>query len=317
MGRRIVVMSATILFVLLAVLFTNIFPNMASATIPNNLWENNAEAPLAPMDPDVWVEVENDDYDLNVEPGSAEPASIKAWVHCDVPPNLAPGEKVVVIVDILGIYAVKDAFIFEFDRTTDVAEMNLQVPPLTGISSEQEYLIRFVPRWSMDVPQRTGGGTSDETLIHPIPYGSVHVKEMDVVRFDVGETVYIEIIVENNGNSEARVSMDIEDEEGMEFIYPDLLFLIPERSFGIYTLGVKQPSGGGKNGDIHVRAKSSVRGLLDSYEMDIEYETRGKVVVFLTNPYISISFLLLIAVFIASVVLLIRRRQKKRELRLS
>jgi len=315
MGRRKVNVSASILLVLFAVLFIDIFPYMASATSSNNIMENEADAPPPPLDPDVWVEVEHEEYDINVEPEVTEWLLVKAWVHCDVPPDLPPGDFVTVKVDITGTYNYPNIFSFDFDRKIDMAQMNFYFTPPSGLSVERNIQIIYQPKWSMVRPARNGVGTSNETILHPLPYGSVFVEYVIPLKFNVGKMVYLGMIVENNGNCEAKISIQIGQEEGLEFLYPDLILIIPEDSSDVYPLGIKQPSGRGKEGKIHVRAVSSVPGRSDTYEFDIEYETRGKVEVFLTNPLVSISFLVLIAVFITSVVLFVRRRQRKRELR--
>lgn len=316
MGRRRAFVSISLILLFLFIIIMDLIPTDASGIA----------APLAPLDPDVWVEVDHEESNINVEPEVSEGFMVTAWVHCDVPPDLPPGEFVTVKVDVIKTFVkvdimqtdvFPDLFIFDFDRKTDVAQMNFPFTELSGVSVEWEIKVIFQPKWSIKRPARNGVGSSNETIFHILPYGSVSVKYVDRLKFDVGKMEYVEMIVENNGNCEAKISIQIEQEEGLEFLHPDLLFIIPERSFDVYQLGIKQPSGGGKEGKIHVRAVSSVPGRSSTYEFDIEYETKGKLEVFLTNPLVSIASLVLMAVFISSVVLLVRRRQRKRELLLN
>ncbi|MBN1540202.1 MAG: hypothetical protein JW939_08675 [Candidatus Thermoplasmatota archaeon] len=272
-------------------------------------------APIYPLDPDVWVEVEHDEYDVNVEPETSEMLHVHGWVHCKTPPAFPPGETVIVHVDIGGTTILNDVFQYVFDRSTDVAEMNLEIVPILGASVELEILMRFIPNWYIDSIKRSGSGTEDQAVVHPLPYGAVHIRDPEKVTFSVGENKKIEVIVENNGNCEARVSMLIENEEGFRFAYPGLAFIIPERSFGIYPFYMEQTSGGGKEGKLHIKATSSVPGVLSSDEVDIEYETTGSIGNFFTGPIFLVSFLILAAIITAALVIILRRRQKKEVLR--
>ncbi|MGA1866883.1 MAG: hypothetical protein ACMUFK_05385 [Thermoplasmatota archaeon] len=276
---------------------------------------NASEAPLYPMDPEVWVEVENDEYDMDVEPGTSGMLHIRGWVHCEVAAAYPPGETVQVTVDIGGTNYYTNVFQYDFDKTTDVAEMNLDIAPILGASVEHEILMRFIPNWVILPTGRTGGGTEDQTVVHPLPYGSVHIRDPEKAIFGVGEKKRIDIIVENNGNSEAVIQMNIESVEGFEFTYPSLLFIIPERSFGVYPFFITQTSGSGKEGKLHIKATSSVPGVMASDEVDLEYETEGSIGQIITNPVFIVSLLVFIVVMIAATALLVRRRKRKKDLR--
>ncbi|MGA1872774.1 MAG: hypothetical protein ACMUHY_03805 [Thermoplasmatota archaeon] len=315
MGRKAAAHRILMFLLVIAVLIISIDDITAGPAEKDPVYRQPL-APKAPMDPEVWVEVEYEEYEMIVEPGAARATPIRAWVYCETPPGFPPGEKVTVLVDVLGPWRVITQFIFVFDKTSDVAEMYLEVQPRIGASTEHVWEIHFVPRWSINTPQRSGGGTPDTAIIRPLPYGSVRIMDMDPVRFNVGEGQKVEIVVENNGNCEARITIGVEDDAGFDIAFPEMIFIVQERSFGTYEIWIKQTSGGGKEGKLLISATSSIPGMMSRDEVELHYETRGRVEVFFTNPLVNVFLLLLMAVFIASVVMFVRWRQKRNESRL-
>jgi hypothetical protein len=274
------------------------------------------EAPMAPMDPEVWVEVEHEEYNLVVEPGKAQTTNVRGWVHCVVSPATPPGTDVAVSLTILGGLYLSEYFYFRFDRTKEVEEFLIILPEAAGASVDNSYSIRFYPEWSMSSPERHGAGESTETHVSYLPYGRVHVREMEEVRFDVGEWEEVEVIAENNGNCDAMLTISADGGSGIEVEFTSNAIHVTEGTVAIFLARIKQGSGGGKDGSIRITVTSSIEGEQSTGETYLEYRTTGRVANFLSSTLFIVFLLIGTVTFITAFILVLRRfrgiKRKKR-----
>jgi hypothetical protein len=265
------------------------------------------DTPMAPIDPEVWVEVEHEEYNLVVEPGRAETMNVRGWVHCVVSPATPPGTDVYVSLTILGGIYLSEYFQFQFDRAKEVEEFLLILPEATGASVDNSYNIRFYPEWSMSSPQRHGAGESTEVQVNYLPYGRIYVREMEEVRFDVGEWEEVEVITENNGNCDATLTISADGGSGIEVEFDSNTIQVIEGTVAIFLARIKQGSGGGKDGTIRFTVTSSVEGEQSKGETYLEYRTTGKVANFLSSTLFIVFLMIGIVTFITAFILILRR----------
>ena len=302
--------SLTLLFVFISLLILLIpCTNMARGS--HDPMDHRPDGPLLPMDPDVWVVVEQDTYVMQVEPGNADVVPIEGSVHLDTPAGYPPDKEVIVALDIIGSIAHTQNLLFTLDRSNNVEEFIVEVPPILGALVDEDIFIRFHTSWYTHSPERTGTGGSDEARIYPVPYGSVHVQDRKKVIFDVGDNYEFEVLVENNGNCEAHITMSLEVDGNLEVSYPTLHFVVQARNVGYYPFLLKQKSGAGTSGKLTVTARSNITGLKYLSMVVIEYQTRGKALAFLWDP-IVIAGLIILLVVIASGSFIVYRKMKKK-----
>jgi len=265
------------------------------------------DAPLAPIDPEVWVEVEHDEYNLMVEPGKAQTTEVRGSVHCVLSPATPPGSEVEVSLKILGGLYLSEYFQFRFDRSKDVENFLITIPEMTGASVDSSYLIRFYPEWSISSPQRHGAGEPTETHVNYLPYGCIRVREMEEVRFDVGEWEEVEVLAENNGNCDTTLTISSDGERGIEVEFASNAIMVPEGTVGIFLVRLRQGSGGGKDGTIRFSVSSSVEGEQSTGETYLGYRTTGKVANFLSSGLLILFLMIGIVTLLTAVLLVLRR----------
>ncbi len=269
------------------------------------------EGPKAPLDPTVWIQMEQETYNVTVEPGMFEPFEIKGWVHCEVSPASPPGTRVRVTLTILGDAYFSESYLFIFDRTNEVEEFTLLGQDMQALSVENIYQISLYPEWSIDNPQRNGAGVPAFVNIRPLPYCWLRIQEVEDQQFDVGKWHEIELLIENNGNSDATVNVYVDVPEGFEVSIPNMDFRICEKKVDVFPIRIKQVSGTGKEGSITVRARSSTPGQFNQAQTDVKFQTVGRFSKILSSALVIAFILIGIGTIITAIVMIIRNYRKR------
>ncbi len=273
---------------------------------------DKGDGPSGLLPPEISIELDHDFKEVDVSPGSDGVVTFDGTVYCDMPPATPPGQECMVfLIADAGGWAVDSipAIAFSRTKTQERISIDVQVPPETSSSLENELEISAKWRYEPGIEQGYAEGTNAEIIITPY-CNLTFTSEKPVMRAPVGEWAKFSLILKNEGNTDTNITLEVTVEDGVEYEIESNTIIIREQGEYEISLRAKQKSGLAGSNPISIKAKSPHEGQRNEVTFGIYLKTENSARALLGNPifYIISSTLILVAIAVSIIVI----KRKKR-----
>ncbi len=279
----------------------------------------NGEAPQKPMagDPNITIELDQPEQSVDVEPGDDGVLRFTGTIYCELPPTTPPGQYCVVQLQAdAGGWPTSVPPAFTFDRTHEEEQFSLTIQVPIETSQRTQGQITVSGRWSY-TPGAGGGTIPPVTGIITINGYSRPLLESNTKNntFPVGKWVEVPIRVENDGNLNDNIELEITHvPEGLEAYLLTDEVMVPEKQAKVIMMKVRQSTGSPKVHKVEVSGKGMNGGRKDQDQHTVVLESRASARSIFTTPYIVIPFaIVLLAIGFIGFIIYKKKRSVKVE----
>ncbi|MFW3147140.1 MAG: hypothetical protein ACMUIE_10055 [Thermoplasmatota archaeon] len=288
---------------------------LSSFTLPLEVYRGLKEGPSAIssfMDPEVWIETEQEEFDICVEPGHSDDIEVKGIIHCDFASGTPPGTEVDVTLRILSnVEYTVDLYFYFKKGEEESAPFRIIVPAPIAQPTNIELFLTLFADWFIKNTNRYGQSEMHRIFLHALPYSHLRILDLHEQYFKVGQWHRIDIEVENRGNCHTDVFVEIDSGDKLEVMLPDLKFSVRSGGIGVYPIHLKQSSGMGKDGHVSITVRSDLPGEHNVDTHEFYFKTEGKIMGFITEPLVIIPLIIIFAFLITTMIIIIKKKRKK------
>jgi len=275
-GRHLIAIALLLLISIVVTAF------LVEGVNGSNKLENGIQAPIKP---NVWIELERDYIEINVDTSSDDFHYVRGTIHCEIPLAAPPGYQVKVVMysNFVGSYG------FIFHRNLQQQEFQEVIPVSKGTSADAPTYRNYDGHWETESPKDNGPIEGVVCEIWALPFGEVHFPQVVgdlLVRED--KWIKFEVPIENYGNCLAQITLSVEAEDGIEVDIVQPTIGIEQKLSDGFLVRVKVGSNAADTGNIRMTAVSSVQGTHMRDVYTIEYEKDNRVIGPFTAPMIII-----------------------------
>ena len=304
--------SLALSFLVTSILVFTAFSGNVSS-MENRISFDGIEGSSKLMDPDIYIEIDQDELFVDVEPGKDGICEVTGTIYCDMPPTTPPGQQCLVfpIAHASG-WAVENPPAIAFTRTYTEESFNIriQVPPETSAVTPGTFVLSARWRYSPGVE----AGDVDPVSINITVNSYCNLvlgSEKPVLKAPVGEWVEFELTLRNDGNVDSNVTLDISsDSDVVVELRSKSLFLL-EKNVIIIKIKAKQEGGYGRSNPMTIRATSPYDGDKNDITFGLYLKTTSSMVSLMKSPVLLILFSMILLLSVGISVFIYKKRKMR------
>jgi uncharacterized protein YuzE len=238
----------------------------------------------APIEPTVWIELEEDVLMIDVDTETNDFNYIKGSVHCDIPKAAPPGYQVNA-----KIY-VGNSVMFEFILHRSLPVMDFQVTLTISKSNSANVprVYNFWGNWITESPRANGPISEVFCEVWALPFGEVHFSDIGYILVKEGKWYDLEIPISNNGNCPAKITITIETENNVNIDISQATIDVPHKDVDQFKVRIKTGSGSPDQGDVKMTITSNIQGKNMKDVHTIQYEKDKRILGPFTAPWVIV-----------------------------